>query len=261
VTASSDTQPALPAGWRLLHLAEVGSTNAEAQRLGAQGEPDRLWIWADAQVTGRGQGGRGWVSPPGNLYASLLLRLAQPIAIVQQLALLAPVAAHDAVAELLLDRLRAKLRLKWPNDLMLDGAKLAGILLESSGDSGCEPLTLVIGTGINLAHHPQSIDQPATDLARHGVAARPAAAMAALAAATAHWLAIWDEGRGFHRVRAAWLERAGPVGTAITVRQGEQRQAGRFAGLDDTGALLLDLPTGERRRYAYGRVALGAEER
>ncbi len=247
-------------------MGTVASTNEEALRLAAQGEAGGLWVVAEAQAKGRGRGGRGWSSPPGNLYASHLLRLTCPLTTAQQLTLLAPVALFDAVAVLLGHPAHStdKLRLKWPNDLLVDGAKVSGILLESAMATG-GGLVLVMGLGLNLASHPPGLDQAATHLHEQGSQATPEQALAALAGAMARWLTRWDQGRGFAAIRAAWLERAGPIGEVLRVRVSADpavpRVEGTFAGLDAAGALLLNHADGSRSVHIQGDVALGAADR
>lgn len=255
-----------PSGIRVVHLDEVASTNEEALRLAAQGEPSGLWVVARAQAKGRGRGGRAWSSPPGNLYASHLLRLTCPLMTAQQLTLLAPVALFDAVAALLGLPLRSsdQLRLKWPNDLLVGGAKISGILLESAiAPSG--GLALVMGFGLNLDSHPVGLDQPATHLAAQGCDSTPEQALATLAESMACWLTQWNGGRGFAAIRAAWLARAGAIGEVLRVRTSPDpavpRVEGTFAGLDDAGALLLNHVDGSQSRHIQGDVALGAVDR
>jgi BirA family transcriptional regulator, biotin operon repressor / biotin---[acetyl-CoA-carboxylase] ligase len=247
----------LPPGYRLVFHDVVDSTNAQAMRLAAAGEPGGLWIMAGSQETGRGRAGRGWTSLPGNLYASLLLRPGVPLATASQLSLLAGVAVHDAVY-VLADAVGGApdLRLKWPNDLLAGGAKLGGILLESAGNAGEEP-AVIVGIGINLAHAPIDLGRPAACLAGLGVQAEPAKAMAALAASMAGWLDRWERGRAFPEIRQAWLDRAQPSGAVISVRQGETLISGRFLGIDDAGALLMQTESGQEKRITAGDVCLG----
>jgi BirA family transcriptional regulator, biotin operon repressor / biotin---[acetyl-CoA-carboxylase] ligase len=260
---------ALPAGHRVLTLETVTSTNEVALKLARDGEPSGLWVTAARQEGGRGRGGRPWSSPPGNLYASHLLRPACALGTAQQLTLLAPVALFDAVAELTGHGKAAspKLRLKWPNDLLVDGAKVSGILLESvigpalaNGD-----LAIVLGFGLNLASHPPGLDQAATHLQAMGCAASPETALTTLARATQTWLERWSAGADFAGIRAAWLERAGALGETLSVRTSPDpsvpRISGAFAGLDEDGALLLDHTGGARSRHIQGDVALGALDR
>jgi BirA family biotin operon repressor/biotin-[acetyl-CoA-carboxylase] ligase len=249
----------VPDGYRLAFYDTISSTNAEALSLAQSGEPSGLWIQAGSQDSGKGRTGRNWQSPTGNLYASLLLRPEVPIARALQLSLLAGIAAHDAIMGLAASAGKAPdLRLKWPNDILLGGAKIGGILLESATQPGSDMPAIVIGTGLNLASSPLELDRPVTSLAANGVNVTPARAMSALAWATAEWLSLWNGGRAFDRIRAAWLERAQPVGGAISVHIGEDRLSGRFLGIDELGALRLSLASGEERRITAGDVSLGA---
>lgn len=243
----------LPAGYRLQVFDSLDSTNSEALRRAQAGEPDRLWIWARTQVAGRGRAGRSWVSPPGNLYASLLLRLDCPLETSLQLAFVAGLAAYDAVAACMPDTAAQRLALKWPNDLLLDGVKLSGILLESAATAGEGAYVIAMGTGINLASHPDDTPQPATDLAMHGIDATPPVVLQRLAVASEAWLQAWDGGEGFNIVRAAWETRAIPVGQPIRVRLKEGDRDGIYGGIDASGALRL-MSNGTERRVSAGDV-------
>ena len=249
----------LPDGYRLACHDSIDSTNAEALRLSRSGAASGLWVWAGSQLGGKGRAGRSWDSPPGNLYASLILRPGVPIARALQLSLLAGIAAHDAIMGLAAGAGRApELRLKWPNDILLRDAKIGGILLESASQSALDTPTIIVGTGVNLAAAPADIGRPATSLAKEGIHVSPYRALSALAWATAEWLTLWDGGRGFDRIRAAWLERAQPVGGEISVHIGQDRLSGRFLGIDERGALRLALDSGEERAITAGDVSLGA---
>jgi BirA family biotin operon repressor/biotin-[acetyl-CoA-carboxylase] ligase len=223
------------AGVRYLRFDTLGSTNAEALARARAGERGPLWIVAAAQTAGRGRRGAVWVSEPGNLYATLLLTEPSPPALGPQLSFVAALALHDAVAACA-PHLGPALALKWPNDLLLGGDKLAGILVE--GES--EPVFAVaIGIGVNCAHHPEATGYPATDLAAAGAIVTPEALLSELAAAMMRRLEQWDRGAGFARIRADWLKRAAGLGGDIRVRLPEREFSGRFEGLDDAGRLLV----------------------
>src|SRR5215469_2812357 len=147
---------ATAAGVRLIAHEVLGSTNAEALRLARQGERGPLWIAADRQTAGRGRRGRAWISPRGNLYASLLLTEPAAAEHWSQLSFVAALAMHDAVVEIAGD-LKPLLTIKWPNDLLLAGAKLGGILIEA--ESGIS--AVVVGIGVNCASHPADTEFPA----------------------------------------------------------------------------------------------------
>ncbi|MCW3836829.1 biotin--[acetyl-CoA-carboxylase] ligase [Sphingomonas canadensis] len=218
-------------------LPETGSTNADLIALAASGAEEGLWLRADRQTAGKGRQGRAWQSPPGNLYASTIVRLRPADPPAATLALAAAVALEEAVAAFL----PGLVQLKWPNDLLIGGAKLSGILLERAGDA------VVIGFGVNLAHHPEDLDRTATSLAAHGAAPDPQAFAETLADAMARWIARW-RGEGLGPVRERWLARAHPPGTALTARQADGTVLdGLFAGLDRDGALILRLADGTSR--------------
>jgi BirA family transcriptional regulator, biotin operon repressor / biotin---[acetyl-CoA-carboxylase] ligase len=248
-----------PPSFRSVILEEAGSTNAEAFKRALAAERGPLWVMARRQTQGRGRSGRKWASEPGNLYASLLQRLACPQSVVHQLSLVAGVAAVEAVATAAGTPI-AGLRLKWPNDVLIGEAKCAGILPESqmwpgSGAAGSE-VVVVIGIGINLASHPSGLGRAATHLAEHGVSLAPEAMLGFLAASIGRWIEVWSCGAGFPRVRAAWLGYAGAVGESLTVDTGRERIGGTFLGLDDSGALLMRDDQGQPRKLTFGDVTL-----
>lgn len=226
----------------------VDSTNAEALRRAGAGERGPLWITAREQSAGRGRRGRNWASPEGNLHATLLLRDPAPAAAAPQLGFVAGLAVHDAaVAQA--PGLAARLTLKWPNDLLCGGSKVAGILIEGEGS----PLTVAVGIGVNCRHHPDGLPYAATDLAAEGADVGAAALLAELAEAMAERLGQWRRGAGFGAIRAAWLQRAQGVGGAVEVRRdgdGVAATAGRFETIDDSGRLVL--------RTAHGVTTVAA---
>jgi BirA family biotin operon repressor/biotin-[acetyl-CoA-carboxylase] ligase len=250
----SSPSPKLPSGHRLLKLETVDSTNAEARRRALAGEPGPLWIWSARQSQGRGRGGREWVSQPGNLFASLLIGLNCPLRVASQLALVAGIVTFDTIAKLIAYEGRSEVLLKWPNDVLLAGEKVAGMLLENVGGANENRSVVVIGTGINLASHPENLPQPAVSLATYGMTVTPADALEALAASTLEWLNRWGEGACFPTIRRAWLDRAGPTGRPLTVRVGSQEAEGVYGGLDADGALRLLMPGGGEYRVTAGDV-------
>jgi BirA family biotin operon repressor/biotin-[acetyl-CoA-carboxylase] ligase len=250
----SSPSPKLPSGYRLLRMETVDSTNAEARRRALAGEPGPLWIWSARQSQGRGRGGREWVSQYGNLFASLLIGVNCPLRVAGQLALLAGIITFDTIAKLIAYEGRSEILLKWPNDILLAGEKVAGMLLENVGGANDARSIVVIGTGINLASHPENLPQPAVSLATYGMNVTPADALETLAATTHEWLGRWGEGSCFPTVRRAWLDRAGPVGRPLTVRVGSQEVDGAYGGLDSEGALRLFMPDGGEYRVTAGDV-------
>ncbi|MEQ8281172.1 MAG: biotin--[acetyl-CoA-carboxylase] ligase [Parvibaculum sp.] len=245
----------LPPGVALRRFAEIDSTNEEARRLGEAGEPGPLWIVAERQTAGRGRRGRSWVAPPGNFMGTLYLTPRCGARQAGELSFVAAVAVFDAVEALLPPPSRAGLRLKWPNDLLHERAKLAGILLESSGVAGAEVTWLAIGIGINLSGHPEGVEFPATSLPAIGAPpVAPDEALAALAAAFERWLAVWRGVQGFAAIREAWLARAAGLGERLTVRLAQETFDGTFEGLAPDGALQLRLADGTLRLVSAGDV-------
>jgi BirA family biotin operon repressor/biotin-[acetyl-CoA-carboxylase] ligase len=247
----SEAALALPASYRLHRYEVVGSSNAEAKALARAGAPQGTLVWAGEQTAGRGRRGRSWASPPGNLYLSLVLRPGGTPARAAQLGFVAALGLGDALIALAGEALR--LRYKWPNDLLVGGRKLAGILLESETGAGGEVDFVVVGIGVNLVSQPDSVEYPATSLAAEGMAAvTPQALLAAFARHFEIWVERWRRG-GFAPMRAAWLARAMGLGEPVRVRLEHANFTGRFLDLDADGALVLDGAEG-RRRVAAGEV-------
>lgn len=242
--------PALPPFYRLLRHRSLGSTNDEAKALAGAGAAEGTLVWALEQSQGHGRQGRPWISPPGNLYASIILRPDAKAAAAAQLGFAAALAVREACLEFAPD---AAIGFKWPNDVLLDGRKLAGILLESRTHGDGRLAWLVLGIGINLVTYPVATDYPATALSACGAEAAPEASLGALARHFLCWHAQWRDGQGFAALRAAWLEHARGLGRAIRVRLPNTTLEGVFAGLDGDGALLLDTGAG-RRRVEAGEV-------
>ena len=229
--------PVLPDGWSLVALDSVGSTNDEAARLADAGAREGTVVWAREQTGGRGRRGRHWVSPVGNLYSSTVLR---PDCVAQRAAELG-FAAALAVSDIV--PTGREVRVKWPNDVMVDGGKVAGILLESSIGQGGRVEHVVAGIGVNVGFAPQVAEMRYPGAALGGSVE---AALERLAQALARRLAEWRH-NGFEAVRTAWLAKAGPLGVAVDVRLADELVQGSFAGLDQEGALMLDTAAGPRK--------------
>jgi BirA family biotin operon repressor/biotin-[acetyl-CoA-carboxylase] ligase len=239
------------AGYRLSVHDSLASTNAEALALARSGERGPLWIVARQQSAGRGRRGNTWVSPPGNLYATLLLTDPAPPECAPQLSFVAVLALHDAIAACA-PALAKALTLKWPNDLLCGDAKLAGILIE--GERAGDALAVAIGIGVNCISHPSQTPYPATDLKGEGVLADAATVFEALTASLAQRLAAWRRGAGFAAIRADWMARAAGMGGDMRARLPDREIIGRGEGLDAHGRLLLRLRDGSVQAIAAGDV-------
>jgi BirA family biotin operon repressor/biotin-[acetyl-CoA-carboxylase] ligase len=218
--------------WALTAFPEIHSTQDVAIQAAAAGCPSRTGYIAARQTQGRGRGGRLWQAPEGNLNFSGVLRPGPVVPMPAQWSLMAAVALHHALASTLPSP--AQLSLKWPNDVLLDGAKLAGILIDSAVTPEGRLDWVVIGIGVNLAETPRLPDRATTCLARHGVTVPPAELASRLMTALDHWA-----GQALPTIRAAWLARAHPAGTPLRVHVGSHVIEGIFDGLGEDGSLLL----------------------
>lgn len=244
------TAPRLSPFFKLVAIDRVGSTNEEAKRLAVEHAPAGTLVWAREQLAGRGRRGRNWTSPRGNLYLSLLLRLSCPPAQACQLNFVTTVALASAVAMLL--PADASITLKWPNDVLVGGAKVSGILLEAGAAGDRSVDWLVIGAGVNLVSHPNDTAYAATDLLREGaVAPKPEEALSVFSEQFEAWYAVWLK-EGFSPIRTRWMALARGIGEAIEVRLERDALQGVFSDLDETGALMLNMPDGSRRRITTG---------
>jgi len=241
------SKPNLPSVYTLVSMETVDSTNDEARRLAAKGEdiaPDGTLVWAKEQTAGRGRRGREWVSPEGNLYCSLVLRPGVPVAKAAELGFVAALAIYDALGTI--GEPGHQVHCKWPNDILLNEKKVAGILLETeTGDCGV-PEWVVLGLGVNVAVFPGDTDFPATSFRAENWAATETDCLEAFTRHFLKWTNTWLES-GFAPVRKNWLWRCQGIGEEIEVRLENETLTGVFKDLDEDGALLLETPDGERK--------------
>jgi BirA family biotin operon repressor/biotin-[acetyl-CoA-carboxylase] ligase len=223
----------------------IGSTNNEAMRLARAGAAHGTVVCAREQTAGRGRQARRWHSPAGNLHASVLLRTDLPPGRIPQLSFVAALAVADAADAFLPGHARAEL--KWPNDVLIRGAKVAGILIESAD------ATVIIGIGMNIAHAPPNAPYPVTTLAASGGGLLdPGAILQVLLQALRHRFSHWRD-QGFATVRTDWLARAHPAGSPLRLTVGDRSIEGRFADLGHDGALVLETADG-LERFVAGEV-------
>ena len=248
----------LPDGYRQEHHDSLASTNAHALAAARAGAAGGLWVTAGEQTAGRGRRGRAWTTGAGNLAASLMLVDLAPPEIAPTVSFVAALAAHQAVVDVAGPAIAERLALKWPNDLLLDRMKIAGILVEGEGlPSGA--FALVIGIGVNCVSHPEIAGgQAASNLAARGLPVDAETLFARLALRMDEELRRWDRGRGFAGVRAAWLARAAGIGEPIRANLAAGTVSGRFETLDEAGRLVLVGDDGSRRAIGAGDVFLSA---
>jgi BirA family transcriptional regulator, biotin operon repressor / biotin---[acetyl-CoA-carboxylase] ligase len=246
------TGPQLPPGYVVHAFDRVESTNDEARRLAEQGAAAGAVVVAAEQVKGRGRHGRAWASPRGNLYASLLLRPDCTIAASAQLSLVASLALAEAL--LALAPADADVRVKWPNDVLVRGAKVAGLLLESAAGAYERVAWVVVGSGVNVASAPPDTPYPATALRYEGFPpVTPLDVLERYLAAQDGWLERWRAG-GFAAVRPAWLALAFGIGDQARLRLGHEVIAGRLVDVTEQGALLVAQDGDRRRRISAGEL-------
>ncbi len=243
--------PELPPPFRLHAFERLTSTNDEARRLAAEGAPAGTMVLAMTQTAGRGRRGRHWDSPPGNLHCSLVVRPDCALAEAANLSFMAALALGDAIAPALPKGVR--LNFKWPNDVLVNGRKTAGILLESSITEGRLDW-LVVGVGTNVERFPEGTPFPATSLRAEGCTdVTVGGLLEEFCRCFGAWYERWCSG-GFAPVRAAWLDRAAGFEQMIEVRLESECLIGRFIDLDERGALILETVEGGVREVTAGDV-------
>ena len=247
----------LPPRWRRWELDRHPSSNAAALEAARNGDPGRLWVTTVEQTAGRGRRGREWVSSRGNLHASLLLIDPAPADLTPTISYVAGVALDAALSEAAGPAAGGAIRLKWPNDLLCTGRKVAGILVEGA-DLGGGRRAVVIGFGVNCVAHPGLGEGYVSgDLASLGVPVEAEPLFLRLAAQMAAWLERWDAGRGFATIRAQWMDRSVGLGLPVKARLPDRLVEGRFDDLDATGRLVLTRLDGQREAISAGDVFFG----
>jgi len=250
------------AGFRVLGHERVGSTNAEAMEAARAGEADRLWVAALQQTAGRGRRGRPWSSDFGNLAASVYVELPYGVTEPALLGFVAGVSLAQALDELLAEARPAPgqplpvVRLKWPNDVTVDGRKLVGILLEAERLPGGE-LAVVIGMGVNVVAVPDGLPYEAASLHGFGLEIVAQDVFTRLSEKFARNYDVWNFGAGSARILEAWRAHAAGVGGPIAVQRDGQRLEGRFETVDNSGRLIVALPDGSREPVTAGDVYFG----
>jgi BirA family biotin operon repressor/biotin-[acetyl-CoA-carboxylase] ligase len=239
--------PILPPGYRLIAREEVGSTNDEARALVAAGVGHGTVVWAESQTAGRGRLGRDWVSPPGNLYCSIILRPKVDQAHIAEISFVSALAVRDAVASVLPPDVA--IQFKWPNDVLAGGRKVAGILVEAEKLPDEARTALIVGIGVNIVSAPRETDYPATCIAAVTRAPRVSRLLTSLVAALDRRVELWTRS-GFAAIRQEWMDHAYGVGGQVTASSGI---SGTFTGLDETGAIII-ASKGERHRVVSGSV-------
>ena len=236
--------------FRIEEVAEIDSTNEGLRRRAAEGAVEGLVLRADAQTAGRGRRGRGWTSPPGNLYVSMLLRPDCAPVVGATLGFVAAI----VLGAVLRDLTPAPVLHKWPNDVLVGGGKITGMLREAGTRPDGKLEWLVLGRGVNIVSHPEGGIHPATDLVASG--GRPIAPQELLKRFLTGFGPAYDtwSRSGFGALREAWLAHAAGIGDRVVARLEREEITGRFADLDPDGTLVMALDGGRQRRIAAGDV-------
>ncbi|OAM77435.1 biotin--[acetyl-CoA-carboxylase] ligase [Devosia elaeis] len=258
------------AGYRLAGFDAIGSTNNEALAAAAAGDPGGIWFAALHQTSGRGRRGRPWHSEPGNLAASLLIVPDASPERIATLGFVAGVALNRGLAAILpqgtfrigIDGAdgadgRSRIALKWPNDVLADGAKLSGILLEASKTPDGRS-AIVVGCGVNVIAAPEGTPYPATSLRALGVERTAEDVFEALSDAWVEAFALWDDGRGVDAVLDLWRDSAAGIGAPVAVSQDGVVRRGIFETIDSSGRLIIRADDGSRFPITAGDVHFGA---
>ena len=255
---------ATSAGYRLAAFEQIGSTNAEAMSRARAGELGPIWFVTPEQTAGRGRRSRPWIAPRGNLASSILEVMDVAPAAAATLGFAAGLALEAALQKLSIEaNLRRagaealKFSLKWPNDVLAERQKLAGILLEAEAVAG-NRLAVVVGIGTNVVAAPEGTPTPATSLAALGVQIGAEELFMALSDTWVEFRGIWDNGRGFAEIRRMWLERAAGLGDRVAIQNGSTTIEGTFDTIDETGCLIVRTAEGKRVPIAAGEVYFGA---
>lgn len=249
-------------GTRREVFERIESTNTEALARIRSGERGPLWLVTAHQTAGRGRRNRAWIAPPGNLAASIIETLNVPPSVAATLGFAAGLALYEALQLLGIESAARSngggdiFALKWPNDVLLGGEKVAGILLEASVVP--DGVAVVTGIGVNVVASPSDTPYPATSLAARGIAVSAEDVFCALSEAWSGFFALWDKGNGFPKIRDLWLDRAAGLGEPMTIRNGESVLSGIFETIDDAGCLVLRGENGRRVSVAAGDVYFGA---
>jgi BirA family transcriptional regulator, biotin operon repressor / biotin---[acetyl-CoA-carboxylase] ligase len=255
---------AISAGYGLVAFDSIGSTNAEALSHARKGEPRPTWFVTSEQTAGRGRRQRAWVAPRGNLASSVLEALDTTPAAAATLGFAAALALEVALSRVSRRSAGAageleeiKFALKWPNDVLAGGEKLAGILLEAEAIPG-DRLAVVAGIGTNVVAAPQGTPTPATSLLRLGIEISAEDLFAALSDSWVETYGIWDRGRGFHEIRRSWLAKATGLGQPVAVHTASADIAGTFETIDGTGCMIVRTSSGDRVPISAGDVYFGS---
>jgi BirA family transcriptional regulator, biotin operon repressor / biotin---[acetyl-CoA-carboxylase] ligase len=243
-------------GYRLVAFERTGSTNAEALARARGGERGPVWFVTPEQTAGRGRRNRPWIAPRGNLAASILEAMDIAPAKAATLGFAAGLALDAALRAITHDADEPRFALKWPNDVMAGGRKLAGILLEAEAVSG--GIAVVVGIGTNVVAAPTGTPVPTVSLKLLGIETSAEALFAALSDGWAEFRSVWSDGSGFGEIRRLWLQRAAGLGERVAIKSGSAVIEGTFETIDEQGCMMVRTPSGRLAAITAGDVYFGS---
>lgn len=253
---------AASAGYRLNAYDQIGSTNVEAMARARDGDRGSIWFVTSEQTAGRGRRQRAWIAPRGNLASSVLEVLRITPATAATLGFAAGLAMEAALRKVSVEAaLRAgpqplKYDLKWPNDVLAGGKKLVGISLDAEAVD--DHLAVVVGIGTNVVAAPEGTPIPAISLAALGVQVGAEELFSVLSDSWVDFLGIWDNGRGFGRIRGLWLDRAAGLGQAVAIKSAGSTIEGTFDTIDEQGCMIVRTGAGQLVPITAGDVYFGS---
>jgi BirA family biotin operon repressor/biotin-[acetyl-CoA-carboxylase] ligase len=253
---------ATSAGYRLNAYDQIGSTNVEAMARARDGDRGSIWFVTSEQTAGRGRRQRAWIAPRGNLASSVLEVLRITPATAATLGFAAGLAMEAALRKVSVEAaLRAgpqplKYDLKWPNDVLAGGKKLVGISLDAEAVD--DHLAVVVGIGTNVVAAPEGTPTPAISLAALGVQVGAEELFSVLSDSWVDFLGIWDNGRGFGRIRGLWLDRAAGLGQAVAIKSAGSTIEGTFDTIDEQGCMIVRTGAGQLAPITAGDVYFGS---
>ncbi|MGI4776458.1 MAG: biotin--[acetyl-CoA-carboxylase] ligase [Janthinobacterium lividum] len=244
--------------YKLLIFDSIDSTNSEAIRLAKTKPIGDFVIWAKSQTSGRGRAGKDWQSNIGNLYVSILINNYIPFTVQPQLAFVTALAVYDVVSNLIMENesgVSKNVKIKWPNDILVNNKKISGILLESLALNNKNSF-MVVGIGININSHP-TLTQPSTDLSAESAKQQDLEqVLSLLMISFDKYFCLWKKD-GFLKIREEWLGKAARLGELITIKNNNDEFRGIFENIDINGNIELKDDKGQLSTHLAGEILFG----
>ncbi len=236
----------IPPLYELVMHDSIDSAVSEAKRLALSGAEEGTLVWVKEQTAGRGRFDHQWLSEPGNLHCAIVLRPDESIAVTGQINYVAAVSLAIAIAGLVTPM--TELRYRWPNDVLLNNLKVAGILLDPCAVNNGNVESLVLAVNVNVKSHPKDLDDGAANMHADGFSkSTDAELLESFSRNFLSWINRWAE-EGFGPIGKAWTQRANGMGEPIELQLAKETVSGEFVELDADGALVVKLADDTRRK-------------